>query len=519
MRRAALHRVATGRSAVNNPRGSFTFNGTITGYAPADFMLGTPISFTTPAPEIHGLVREFRNGFFVQDKWQVSRKLTLNYGLRYELPMVPITVNGVATELNANQTQLIGGTPGFQLLAPQHTDWAPRLGFAYRITEKTVFSGGGGIYYNPNQTNSFTFLNTNPPYTTILNCSYTVGSSEPIPTLSNPVVPGSGVCPSAPTAGTIVTNPWPAPTPRMNQWSADLQRQLWDGGGLDLGYLGSHGYHLDRNFWNNTPLYPGPGSINSRRPNPLFGVIRTIATDVIMNYEALTIKFNQRLKHGVTATAFYTWSHTLDVSENSNSSGNPLNPYWWKGDYGNGGDDRRHRFVATFVYNIPFFPQASPFLKTALGGWQANGIVTLQSGGPINVSTSTDTANTASGGSYRPNLVHTPTANCGRGHLIGCLDASAYTVSNLYPAAQNYAYGNEGRNILFGPGSQTVNFSMFKNFPIHERLRLQFRFESFAFLNRANFGNPGSTFGTTTFGNITSASGSRTIQFGAKLLF
>jgi len=513
-------RLATGRSAVNSPRGSFTFNGTLTGYAPADFILGTPSSFTTPAPEIHGHVREFRNGFYVQDKWQVSRKLTLSYGLRYELPMVPITINGVATELNPNQTAIIGGTPGFQLLSPQHSDWAPRLGFAYRITEKTVFSGGGGIYYNPNQTNSFTFLNTNPPYTTVLTCSYSVGSTEPVPFLTNPVVPGSGVCPSAATAGTIVTNPWPSKTPRMNQWSADLQRQLWDGAGLDLSYLGSHGYHLDRNFYNNTPLYPGPGSVNARRPNPLFGVIRTVATDVIMNYDALTIKFNQRLKHGLTVSAFYTWSHTLDASLDSNDSGTPMNPYLWKADYGNAAADIRHRFVATFVYNIPFFPVHNAFAKTAFAGWQASGIWTIQSGSPINVSTGTDTANTGSSGTYRPDLLHTPSDNCGRGHLIGCIDATAYTISDLYPAnPTNFAYGNEGRDILFGPGSSTLNFSMNKNFPIHERLKFQFRFESFAIFNHTNFGNPGSTFGTSTFGTISGASGSRTCQFGAKLLF
>ena len=191
----AFSRLATGRAAVNSARGGFTFNGTITGYAPADFILGTPQSFTTPGPEVRGRVAEWRDGFFVQDKWQVSRKLTLNYGLRYELPTVPYTINGVATELNENQTALVGGTPGFRFIAPNHNDWAPRLGFAYRINDKTVFRGGAGIYYNPNQTNSYTFLNTNPPYTTILSCTYTVGSGQQIPTLANPITPG--VCPGS----------------------------------------------------------------------------------------------------------------------------------------------------------------------------------------------------------------------------------------------------------------------------------------------------------------------------------
>jgi hypothetical protein len=511
-----FRRLATGRAAVNSARGTFTFNGTLTGYAPADFVLGLPQSFATPGPEVRGRVAEWRDGFFILDKWQVSRKLTLNYGLRYELPTVPYTINGVATELNPQQTALVGGTPGFRFIAPNHNDWAPRLGFAYRFDEKTVFRAGGGIYYNPNQTNSYTFLNTNPPYTTILTCTWSAGLTPP--TLSNPFG-SAGVCPTSPTAGTIVTDPWNQPSARMNQWSAGLERQLWRGGGLELQYLGSHSYHLDRSFYNNTPL-PGPGSVNSRRPNPLFGTIRTINTDEIANYESMSAIFHQRMAHGFQMLASYTWSHTLDVTTDSNGGGAPMNPYWWKADYGNSNWDVRHRLVATFVYDIPFFAVSNPLLKGAFTAWQANGIVTIQTGFPFNVSTSTDTANTASGGTWRPDLVHAASDNCGRGHLVGCIDATAFTVADLYPITPtNFAYGNAGRNLLFGPGSQTVNFSVFKNFPIKERLKFQFRFETFSLFNRANFSNPSATINTSSFGNITSASGNRNIQLGAKLQF
>jgi outer membrane receptor protein involved in Fe transport len=510
-----LSRLATGRAAVNNPRGTFTFNGTLTGYAPADFILGTPQSFATPGPEFRGRVAEWRDGFFVQDKWQISRKLTFNYGLRYELPTVPYSINGNATELNPNQTALVGGTPGFGFIASNHNDWAPRLGAAYRITEKTVFRAGGGIYYNPNQTNSYTLLTTNPPYTTILSCTYSVGLQ--IPTLSNPFVPQ--VCPTAPTSGLIVTDPWHQPTPRMNQWSAGLERQLWNGAGFEVEYLGSHAYHLDRSFYNNTPLLPGSGSVNSRRPNPLFGPIRTFNMDEIANYQSMSLVFRQRLSHGLTVMSSYTWSHALDVSTDSNGGGTPMNPYWWKADYGNANWDIRHRFLATFVYDIPFFAVKNPVLTGMFAHWQANGIVTLQTGIPFNVSTGTDTANTASSGTWRPDLVHAPSDTCGRGHLVGCIDASAYTVQDLYPVTSRYAYGNEGRNLLHGPGAQTVNFSLFKNLPIHERLRFQFRFETFALFNHANFANPAATFGTSSFGNITSATGNRNIQLGAKLQF
>jgi hypothetical protein len=511
----ALGRLATGREAVNSARGSFTFNGIQTGYAPADFILGTPSSFTTAGPEVRNRVAEWRDGFFVQDKWQISRRLTLTYGLRYELPTVPYTINGRATELNTDQTQLVGGTPGFRFIAPNHNDWAPRLGFAYRFNEKTVFRGGGGIYYNPNQTNSYTFLSNNPPFVTILTCAFTVGQA--VPTLTNPIVPG--VCPSAPTAGTIMTAPWHQPTPRMNQWSAGLERQIWNGGGVEIQYLGSHAYHLDRSFYNNTPLLPGPGSVNSRRPNALFGVIRTIAMDEIENYESMSVIFRQRMSHGLQTMVTYTWSHTLDVTTDSNGGGTPMNPYWWRQDYGNANWDLRHRFTATFVYNIPFFPSSNAVLKGVFGHWQSNGIVTLQTGMPFNVTTGTDTANTASSGTYRPNLVHAPSADCGRGHLVACIDASAFTVQNLYPVVPNYAYGNAGRNLLYGPGAATVNFSLFKNIPIRERVKFQIRFETFALFNHTNFNNPSATLGTSSFGNIVSATGNRNIQFGLKLQF
>lgn len=511
-----FRRLATGRAAVNSPRGSFTFNGTLSGYAPADFILGLPQSFTTPGPEVRGRIAEWRDGFFALDKWQVTRKFTLEYGLRYELPTVAYTINGNATELNPEQTALVGNTPGYRFTAPNHSDWAPRLGMAYRITDKTVFRAGGGIYYNPNQTNSYTLLNTNPPYTTILTCTWSLGLTPP--SLSGPIVPG--VCPSAPTAGTIVNNPWHQPTGRMNQWSAGLERQLWSGGGLELQYLGSHSYHLDRSFYNNTPLLPGPGSVNSRRPNPLFGVIRTIATDEIANYESMSVIFRQRLTHHLQMLASYTWAHTLDVSTDSNGGGTPMIPYNWKDDYGNSNWDIRHRFVATFVYDIPFFATSNRMLKGAFGGWQTNGIVTLQTGLPFNVTTGTDTANTSSSGTYRPDLLHTPTSNCGRGHLVACIDPTAFTVADLYPITPgNYAYGSAGRNLLHGPGAETVNLSVFKNFPITERVKFQFRFETFALFNHTNFSNPSATINTGSFGNITNGTGNRNIQLGAKLQF
>src|SRR3954454_1626322 len=212
-------RPGTPREAPNSPRGPFPFYGTLSGYAPARFILGLPQTFATPGPEVHGHVAAWRDGFFVLDKWQVSRKLTLNYGIRYELPTVPYTINGNASYLNPDQSALIVAQPGTGFIKAQHKNWAPRVGFAYRINEKTTFRGGVGIYYNPNQTNSYTFLNTNPPWSTVLSCNWSAGL--PTINLSDPLST-PGVCPTATNviSGLIVTPPYDQKTPRMNQWSA-----------------------------------------------------------------------------------------------------------------------------------------------------------------------------------------------------------------------------------------------------------------------------------------------------------
>ncbi len=387
-----------------------------------------------------------------------------------------------------------------------------------------MFRAGGGIYYNPNQTNSYTFLNTNPPYTTILTCNYSVGLTPP--TLSNPF--GSpGVCPTAPTAGTIVTDPWNQPTPRMNQWSAGLERQFWSGGGLEVQYLGSHSYHLDRSFYNNTPLLPGPGAVNSRRPNPLFGVIRTINNDEIANYESMSVIFHQRLTHGLQMLASYTWSHTLDVTTDSNGGGTPMIPYNWKDDYGNSNWDIRHRFVASFVYDIPFFQISNPVLKGVFTKWQTNGISDAANRHSVQRHDSVPTPPTPpSSGTYRPDLVHTPQPTTADAGIWS--DASTRPLSRwricipLHPT--NYAYGNAGRNLLHGPGAETVEFLSVQELPDQGAPEVPAPVRDVRRCSTTpNFSNPSSTFSTSAFGNITtlntSAPGTRNIQFGGKLMF
>ena len=504
-----LRKLITGQEGGTSSRGVFNFTGQFTGYAPADFILGLPQSLTTPVAPVRGVVAEWRDGFFALDNWQVSRRLTLNYGLRYELPTVPYSVNGYHTKLNPEQTLIIPENPpqpGFKFIYPNHSDWAPRIGFAYRATEKTVLRGGYGIYYNPNQANSFTLLNLNPPFNSTT--TYTSLPTTPTLSLANPTPAGFANAPAKPD---VITVNWHLPTSSMNQWSFGVESELWRNSGLELEYLGSQSVHLDRNYFNNTPQ-PGPGDIASRRPNQLFGQIRTIQNDVDANYQGFSTVLRQRFSRGLQFLASYTWSHTLDVCSDSNNSGQPMNPYDWHLDYGNANWDIRHRFVASYIYELPFFRASEGIVRTIAAGWTIAGITTLQSGRPFNVTIATDTANTSSRGANRPNLVAPPSANCGDGHLSGCISTQAFAIP------PQYTYGTAGRNLLRGPHLFDTDLSLAKTFPISERIHFQFRAEAFNAWNSPQFSNPSAVFGTAAFGSVTSTSiNNREIQLAGRL--
>jgi carboxypeptidase family protein len=518
-----FRKLTTGRAAANSPRGIFNFTGEISGDPAADFMLGYPASDLTPLQEVKGVAAEWRDGFFVLDNWQVTRKLTLNYGLRYELPTVPYSVNGIGRILNPEQTGLIPSTipsPGFQFIQPNHDNWAPRLGFAYRVTDKTVVRGGGGIFYNPNQMNSFTLSTTNPPFGITSTYSALAPYNSPsgcLLSFDDPT-PSSCLQGASPIINVFTENPY-LPTPRLYQWNLGAERELWKNAGFELQYLGSRSIHLDRSYYNNQPT-PGPGSIQSRRPNQLWGQIRTIQNDEIASYQGLTAIFRQRMSRGLQVLASYTWSHNLDISSDSNDGGYPVNAYDWHSDYGNSNWDIRHRFVASVVYELPKLKTSPWLVRGFLGDWQLNNITTLQSGKPINVTMAADIASISRAGNQRPDIVGPLHANCNTGHINNCIDISAFA----QPAA--FTLGNGGRNKLVGPAYLNADFSLFKNFPIHESLKLQFRAEFFNAFNRPQLGNPDGTItnfdpaNPGSFGNITNTiADNRDIQFGVKLVF
>src|SRR5262249_55298895 len=203
------------------------------------------------------------------------------------------------------------------------------------------------------------------------------------------------------------------PNARKDQWSVDVQRELWPDSALDVQYLGSHTSHLDRSFFNNTPQ-PGPGPVDPRRPSQRFHSRRIIQNDLIANYDALTVILRRHMSRGFQVDAHYTWSRTRDMATNSNSGGQTMNNYDIQADYGPANWDVPHRFVASYIYDVPFLKTSpKPILRYVVAGWQIGGVTTLQSGTPVNVTIGPDTANIGITAQQRPNLVGpVPTLNC-----------------------------------------------------------------------------------------------------------
>lgn len=567
-----LRKLTLGRAATNISLGQFNFTaanagvGTTTGWAPADFLLGIANNDFTPVSTIKGSVAEWRDGFFVLDNWQALPNLTINYGLRYDLPTVPYSLNGFARILNPAQTALLlpstaltansfVPTPGLELANPTHDNWGPRFGFAYRATDKLVARGGFGIYYNANQLNSFTLLTSNYPLGAAVTYSTTAAN---VLTFTNPT-PGAGT--TAPVAGVpgtyvAVVNYDPNnKTQRNYQWNLSVGYELWRGAGAEVQYLGSHALHLDRSYYNNEPLAPPASSAtvpttNSQRPNQLFGSIRTLENDAYSNYNGLTAILRQRLFHGLAGQGSYTWSKNLDLSSDSNGGGTLSQQYNPRADYGPSNWDITHRFVGLLSYQLPNFNGSNRLTQETLGGWQVNAVVNLQTGVPINVVLNYNSAN-MSQGTQRPSFAHKPHQNCSTQTYINnntqsCIDTTAYVLP-VAPQSivngvtvNNFAFGNTSRNSLHGPGFTYTNLSVFKDFGIYERLKFQFRFEAFNVFNHPSAQNPtnsapalskssiptSNAVGTVGFGQVTAVqtipgqlSGARVLQLSGKFVF
>jgi outer membrane receptor protein involved in Fe transport len=491
--------------------GTASFGTAYTGLAWSDLLFGTP---TSGLYQYQRGTRGFRQtdlSLYAQDNYKVNSRLTFNLGLRYEnflgWPWTEVDnrMYNFVPSISTTALEQVGtqGVPRSGL-SGNNLNFAPRVGFAYKVTSKTVFHAGYGIYYSaPNVWNAEGPSINSPAvdYWTFNN-STTYGANAP--NGSAFVFAQDGFTHTAATSASALPKGLPVyavdpndKTPYSEQWHAAIEQEIPYSVVLKIAYVGTKGVHLDDLVDINAGS-PGTTHVSTGRPYPFFASINELQTNQISNYNALQISAERRA-HGLGFLASYTYSHSLD--EGTGSPGSVLNPYNVRADYGNSDLNIPNRFVASATYELPFKGRGTRghFER----GWQLNTILNYSDGLPFSVSS----ANGVGDGL-------TPRAQLLPGYGNGSLPSSKRTRGEWFNTAAFVSipltgplatgqWGNSGRNILQGPGTKTVDFSVFKNTHLTESKVLQLRLETFNLFNTPQFNNPSATAPTPAAGSTT----------------
>ena len=510
-------------------RGRLTFSpfGQVTFNALGDLLLGFPIFTSVARVDNPQRLRTQSYNAFLNDSLRISRRLTLNAGLRYEYNSPPVDADDRATLYDqVSRTLVRVGTSGVPRggYEADKNNFAPRIGIAWTVgdDEKTVVRAGYGIYYDQSALAPTEAIYFNSPY--FDNNLFFSIPGLPL-TLSNPF-PAFFPVPLPDSALAIQRD---LRTAYMQHWNLNVQRELGQHSVLEVAYVGSKGTKLltARDINQPQPSVLPPGLPFVPRPDPRFDDINLLESRANSNYHSLQMRLQQRLSRGLAALVSYTWAKSIDDASNFFSSAGdpnfPQNSYNVSAERGRSNFDVRHRLSVSYSYDLPFgrgkrYLADDGLASKLLGGWQSFGVVTWQSGRPFTVALLSEIDNSGTGRSIlgfgandRPNLVGNPELNS---H-----SPSQWfnTAAFAFPAPGTF--GNAGRNIVDGPGYQSVNASLVKNTHLTESVNLQFRVEAFNLFNHPNFNLPDNFLGSPTFGQISSARDPRHLQFGLKLLF
>ena len=500
-----------------------------TGNAIASMLLGTPSS-TVRDLFIPATAHVFTNesNFYARDEWRVTKSLTLNIGLHYEVNTPFHEANNYWANFDpVTAKQLIAGQNGVSSTANWRTDynsWGPRVGFAYQATSKTVVRGGYGIFYDPQGNQGTTIRQERQfPFDLIYTLSpgalfpgnlvsqgfITLAQIQPL-NLNNPFGSLKAIAPDFRNAS-------------IQQFNFGVQRQLTGSTVLTVTYVGTLGRHLTWSLPLDQPA-PGPGNIQARRPYngqfPNVTAISYLESAGNSEFQSLQTVFEKRFSHGLFFNANWVWSHSMDNAPYDGGADGPIpqDPTNRRADWASSNNDVRHRLNVWSTYELPFGPGKrwangdAAFTRYVAGGWQIGGIAVLQSGLPFTVTSASGPTNTGAGS--RADVVP------------GVAQYPSNQNVNLWfnPAAfitpQPYNWGNAGRNILTGPRAANFDFTAEKKFLFTETRQLLFRAEFFNAFNHPQFNIPASTIGATGVGTISStARPSRQIQFALKVLF
>jgi hypothetical protein len=551
---AELLNVETGIRDIGSLIGQLDFNGRFTGgngtyaNAVADLLLGFPNRYQQDSNTPFDIYQHMYF-LFAQDDWKVNRKLTVNIGLRYEFATPPRERSFQWANFDPTTGKFITATDGdlYQqaLIHPDRNDFAPRVGFAYSPTSKTVVRGAYGIFYNhANRLGREGLLGFNPPFIILadsnISGSQNLNSTNAIFRLQDGIPPGFvdiGRV-NLTTVARKAQDPGQR-SPYVQQYSFGVQQEVMTNTVLDISYVGNHGVKLPsfRNLNPNTYSFNAQGLpvVGARELSSLgfSGDIQILENLGRSNYNSLQAKFERRLSQGLTLLASYSYGKALtDSVDHLSTSGaengvdvgeykEPQDPHNRRAEYGPSEFDIPHRFVLSGVWQVPvgrgraFGKNWSRPADLVLGGWEFSPIFTWQGGLPLTIN-QTQIVNIGGERRFRPNRIANGTLPSDQRTVDGWFDTSAFVP--LTNATTNQIFGNSGVGIIRGPGLVNFDFNLAKDFAVTERVGMQFRAEFFNAFNHANFGVPGVTIGSG-FGQIVSAADARIIQFALKLKF
>jgi carboxypeptidase family protein/TonB-dependent receptor-like protein len=481
-------------------------------------------------------ITEWRVTSYVQDEWRLGNRLTLNLGLRYDPRSIPTLDKAAALVDLAQSTGFTPITDAFSR-NPTLNNWEPRVGVAFDpyANQKMSIRAGYGAFHSPITANRL-----GPAYA--LNPPFALGAQVRLPFPPVPVFPTPN--PAASQISQMQALDFDmGDSPRLHQWNANVQRELFSGTSVTLAYVGSRGDHLQRQRDTN-PVTPrtladgavvygsrnGAQTISNPRVNPQFAALVSANTYAKSDYQSFQMALNRRFASNIQSQLSYTLSRCRDTtSGNSVFEGGTAatNPYDEEYDYGPCLIDRTHNLRASAIYQLPFDANA------LVTGWQVSTIVSAVSGAPFTPLVGFDQAGLQTGGTQRPNLaagrsledaVTGGRLDTGCGCITGYFDPTIFTL----PAAGTLGSG-VGRNSLRSPGLLTVDLAVSKNVGLGGDAYLQLRAEVFNLFNRVNYGQPnaaifiatadgGAAFNANA-GQITTAGSPRQVQFGAKLVF
>ena len=544
----------------------------------ASFLLGLGSGTLTHNFKIIDTVSQYVAGYF-QDDWKVNEKLTLNLGLRYDyfnprterhnrMTFLDLTApsplavpSGIANLTGGLGYVGANGSPRQQNQA-YYKNFAPRIGLAYQLTSQAVLRSGFGIFYQDSPNEAAATVNQTG-YRADSTFYGTIDGVTPAYTLSNPFpqgfVPVTGNSLGLLTAvGTGIAAPLrPSPTPYSENWNFDLQYQLPHNWLIDAAYVGNHG--VDLTYTGNLNQLPDQdlalgSQLLTNVPNPLYGLItatgplsgKTVQLRYLLapypqftgvqvvndegatsSYNSIQLRLNKRFSNNLTMLLSFTGGKMLDDwssnnTSNFNGDGTNQDAYNLRNDWSLSTADVSKRFVGSFVYALPFGHRQrfganwNRWTDALLGGWQANGIFTAQTGTPLALS--------ASNNADIFNPGERPNTNGQNAGLSGSVQSRLNEYFNVADFSQpaTYTYGNVSRTLpnIRTPGLRNLDFSLFKNFNLTERWMMEFRAESFNATNTPQFSGPNTSVTSSSFGVITSQANSpRQTQLALKLIF